>query len=113
MAIPDDRGDESFADDLNMWPGIVSGRVALLLRSTEIQPAAAPICPLFAFDRGVRRAVCGERTQAPHPGGRGHSLAHAHAFGFVPSLAFSRGVRHVATCLPLLLFPRFLGRCGV
>lgn len=46
MAIPDDRGDESFADDLNMWPGIVSGRVALLLRSTEIQPAAAPICPL-------------------------------------------------------------------
>lgn len=59
MAIPDDRGDESFADDLNMWPGIVSGRVALLLRSTEIQPAAAPICPLFAFDRGVRRAACG------------------------------------------------------
>lgn len=58
MAIPDDRGDESFADDLNMWPGIVSGRVALLLRSTEIQPAAAPICPLFAFDRGVWRAAC-------------------------------------------------------
>lgn len=58
MAIPDDRGDESFADDLNMWPGIVSGRVALLLRSTEIQPAAAPICPLSAFDRGVRRAAC-------------------------------------------------------
>ena len=26
-------------------PGIVSGRVALLLRSIEIQPAAAPICP--------------------------------------------------------------------
>ena len=45
MEIPNDRGDESFADDLNMWPGIVSGRVALLLRSTEIQPAAAPICP--------------------------------------------------------------------
>ena len=32
------RGDESFADDLNMGRGIVSGRVALLLRSTEIQP---------------------------------------------------------------------------
>lgn len=65
MAIPDDRGDESFADDLNMWPGIVSGRVALLLRSTEIQPAAAPICPLFAFDRGVRhthRFACGEKN---------------------------------------------------
>ena len=39
MAIPDDRGDESFADDLNMWPGIVSGRVALLLRSSEIKPS--------------------------------------------------------------------------
>lgn len=52
MEIPDDRGDESFADDLNMWPGIVSGRVALLLRSTEIQPAAAPICPLISLRGG-------------------------------------------------------------
>ena len=52
MEIPDDWGDESFADDLNMWPGIVSGRVALLLRSTEIQPAAAPICPLLLADVG-------------------------------------------------------------
>lgn len=38
ITIPDDRGDESFADDLNMGRGIVSGRVALLLRSTEIPP---------------------------------------------------------------------------
>src|SRR5579871_3443484 len=38
ITIPDDRGDESFADDLNMGRGIVSGRVALLLRSTEIRP---------------------------------------------------------------------------
>ncbi len=38
IAIPHDRGDESFADDLNMGRGIVSGRVALLLRSTEIRP---------------------------------------------------------------------------
>lgn len=52
MEIPDDRGDESFADDLNMWPGIVSGRVALLLRSAEIQPAAAPICPLISLRVG-------------------------------------------------------------
>ena len=37
-SISDDRGDESFADDLNMGRGIVSGRVALLLRSTEIPP---------------------------------------------------------------------------
>lgn len=80
MAIPDDRGDESFADDLNMWPGIVSGRVALLLRSTEIQPAAAPICPLFAFDRGVRhtyRFVCGEKNARFEV-----------AVGFLPALVF-------------------------
>src|SRR3954462_14688819 len=38
IAISHDRGDESFADDLNMGRGIVSGRVALLLRSTEIRP---------------------------------------------------------------------------
>ena len=52
MEIPHDRGDESFADDLNMWPGIVSGRVALLLRSTEIQPAAALICPPILYSVG-------------------------------------------------------------
>lgn len=57
MAIPDDRGDESFADDLNMWRGIVSGRVALLLRSTEIQPAAAPICPPSPWPGGVFRSL--------------------------------------------------------
>ena len=44
MAIPNDRGDESFADDLNMGRGIVSGRVALLLRSTEIRPPVPTIC---------------------------------------------------------------------
>ena len=38
ITISDDRGDESFADNLNMGRGIVSGRVALLLRSTEIWP---------------------------------------------------------------------------
>ena len=36
---------ESFADDLNTRRGIVSGRVALLPRSTEIQPRVAPIRP--------------------------------------------------------------------
>ena len=30
--------DKSFADDLNLELGIVSSRVALLLRSTEIKP---------------------------------------------------------------------------
>ena len=58
MEIPNDRGDESFADDLNMWPGIVSGRVALLLRSTEIQPVAAPICPLVVREGEVSRSLC-------------------------------------------------------
>ena len=47
IAIPHAREDESFADDLNMKRGIVSGRVALLLRSTEIQPAVSKI---RAFD---------------------------------------------------------------
>ena len=43
IAIPNAREDESFADDLNMRRGIVSSRVALLLRSTEIQPAVSKI----------------------------------------------------------------------
>jgi hypothetical protein len=43
IAIPHAREDESFADDLNMKRGIVSSRVALLLRSTEIQPAVSKI----------------------------------------------------------------------
>lgn len=47
--IPDDRGDESFADDLNMGRGIVSGRVALLLRSTEIPPHRPKDFPLRAI----------------------------------------------------------------
>ncbi len=44
-AIPIERRVESFADDLNMRQGIVSGRVALLPRSTEIQPYVASIRP--------------------------------------------------------------------
>ncbi len=52
IAIPDDRGDESFADDLNMGRGIVSGRVALLLRSTEIRPPVPMICPFFGHGLG-------------------------------------------------------------
>ncbi|ODQ49594.1 hypothetical protein SAICODRAFT_228385 [Saitoella complicata NRRL Y-17804] len=32
------RGDESFADDLNEERGVVSSRVALLLRSAETKP---------------------------------------------------------------------------
>ncbi len=66
ITIPDDRGDESFADDLNMGRGIVSGRVALLLRSTEIRPhrpndllppsnsqtpGCACFCPLSTLDQ--------------------------------------------------------------
>ena len=62
IAIPDDRGDESFADDLNMGRGIVSGRVALLLRSTEIRPHRPN--DLLPLTRRESRVVC---TQALHP----------------------------------------------
>jgi hypothetical protein len=38
MTISNIRRDKSFADDLNTERGIVSSRVALLLRSAEIKP---------------------------------------------------------------------------
>jgi hypothetical protein len=38
IAISDIGEDKSFADDLNTEQGIVSSRVALLLRSAEIKP---------------------------------------------------------------------------
>ena len=38
IAISNIGEDKSFADDLNMERGIVSSRVALLLRSAEIKP---------------------------------------------------------------------------
>lgn len=38
IAIPNERQVKSFADDLITKRGVVSGRVALLLRSTETQP---------------------------------------------------------------------------
>lgn len=44
-SLPHGRRAESFADDLNTRRGIVSGRVALLPRSTEIQPRVAMIRP--------------------------------------------------------------------
>ena len=44
--IPIERRVESFADDLNTRLGIVSGRVALLPRSTEIQPKSLRFGPL-------------------------------------------------------------------
>ena len=96
IAIPDDRGDESFADDLNMGRGIVSGRVALLLRSTEIRPPVPMICPLVGPGLGyqsrqptgptlklgaqVGRArfgggsPCGESAQRPTPRGGSTTL---------------------------------------
>lgn len=40
-----ERQVESFADDLNTRWGIVSGRVALLPRSTEIQPLSLRFVP--------------------------------------------------------------------
>ena len=46
IAIPNGRTDTSIADDFNVPPGTVSSRVALLLRSTEVHPAAAKMCYL-------------------------------------------------------------------
>ena len=37
-------GDKSFADDLDVQRSIVSGRVALLLRSAEIKLLLADLC---------------------------------------------------------------------
>ena len=48
IAISNAREDESFADDLNKKRGIVNSRVALLLRSIEIQPAVSKIRALSA-----------------------------------------------------------------
>ena len=42
------KEDESLVDDLNMERGIVSGRVALLLRSAEIKPL---FCDLFYMNK--------------------------------------------------------------
>ena len=42
------HGDKSFAYDLLVRPGRVSGRVALLLRSTERKPVAGKICENFS-----------------------------------------------------------------
>ena len=50
-AIPIKRRVESFADDLNTRRGIVSGRVALLPRSTEIQPLSLWFVPPLHFKR--------------------------------------------------------------
>jgi hypothetical protein len=40
------RGDKSFADDLIVHRGVVSGRVALLLRSAETNPLMPRFVPL-------------------------------------------------------------------
>ena len=63
-SISDDRGDESFADDLNMGRGIVSGRVALLLRSTEIRPHR-PNDLLPPFPRAESRVIRNNQGEPP------------------------------------------------
>lgn len=79
IEIPYGRGDESFADDLNMGRGIVSGRVALLLRSAEIPPPVPMICPATAA--AMRAAF------APPPGGRTPFRSVAHDSRLRPSAA--------------------------
>ena len=44
MTISNIGRDKSFADDLNIERGIVSSRVAFLLRSAEIKPIVLEIC---------------------------------------------------------------------
>lgn len=55
--IPIERRVESFADDLNTRRGIVSGRVALLPRSTEIQPSSLRFVPPFCPSLSARLAT--------------------------------------------------------
>lgn len=62
-SLPNGRWAESFADDLNTRRGIVSGRVALLPRSTEIQPHVARIRPSPKYS--VRRV--GSSWEVPPP----------------------------------------------
>ena len=49
MLISNIGRDKSFVDDLNQEQGIVSSRVALLLRSTEIKPLFSGFVALRAF----------------------------------------------------------------
>ena len=73
--IPVERRVESFADDLNTRLGIVSGRVALLPRSTEIQPKSLRFGPspnsARRFQRGPAWVPCEDR--------RGQVLEHTWA----------------------------------
>lgn len=57
---------ESFADDLNMRWGIVSDRVALLPRSTEIHPLSLRFDPpQKMFHSGEGGSKCMENTISP------------------------------------------------
>ena len=47
---------KSFADDLNSERGIVSSRVALLLRSAEIKPLFHKICSIEHFPQPMGRS---------------------------------------------------------
>jgi hypothetical protein len=62
--IPTERRVESFADDLNTRLGIVSGRVALLPRSTEIQPKSLRFGPLHRLRPEVPTRSGGGRGRA-------------------------------------------------
>lgn len=63
MCLPADgnvrmREDKSFADDLDVQRGIVSSRVALLLRSAEIQPLLSDLL-LRRRSSGLQMRVVG------------------------------------------------------
>ena len=77
--IPIKRRVESFADDLSTRRGIVSGRVALLPRSTEIQPYVAPIRPSPFFPSPQSRCeVCVRTRHDENTGGCWHGKGGRH-----------------------------------
>ena len=67
MAIWNMRGDESFADDLNVSPSTVSSEVALLLRPAEVKLVTSRFVLLAHFSSlhcdAVDESVSGNRME--------------------------------------------------
>ena len=80
--IQDIGGDKSFVDDLNTERGIVSSRVALLLRSAEIKPL---------FSRFVLWNI--SPWDLKHEGGRVKQLGFIHSAGRTKHKGISNRIR--------------------
>lgn len=96
MCLPADsnvrmREDKSFAYDLDVQRGIVSSRVALLLRSAEIQPLLSDLL--------LRRRSCGWQTLAGEFSRRkDFGAAWSSVGGALGDILITRGVMHCVTC---------------